>query len=282
MITLTSPQITVSILDPGVDTARLGSRYCTGGWIWQVNDAQGRDLFSGPEYPKEPNTFDGQGAPDMFFTPLGPDAPLGEEVGVIGVGRVRRTSPKEPFYVFDNREVIEFVQWETEQGGDFVTMRTETAFKGWAYRLERAIRLEGSTIISRTAIESTGADTLPIRWFAHPFWPHTRDGVLSKFSVPVSMPENPGYYVNEDGWVTRRPEHDWKQGWYQPLEVQQGGFRLAVTQKHPVCGEVRVETNFFPDFLPIWANDRTYSFEPYYIRQLDSDEYTSWEIRYSF
>ncbi len=282
MITLTSSLLTVEIVDPRVDTARLGSRYCTGGWIWQVKNAQGRDLFTGPEYPKEPNTFDGQGAPDMFFTALGADAPVGGEVGVIGVGRVRRTSPNEPFYVFDNREVIEFVQWEIEQGADFVTMRTEATFKKWAYRLERAIRLEGSTIISRTAIESTGEATLPIRWFAHPFWPHTPDNVLSKFSVPVHMPENPGYYVNNEGWVTRRPEHNWKQGWYQPLEVQQSASSLTVKQKHPICGEARVETNFFPNFLPIWGNDHTFSFEPYYIRQLDTDEYTSWEIRYRF
>jgi len=78
MFLLTNPELTVSILDPVADVARLGSRYVTGGYIWQVTDSQAGELLSGPEYPREPNSFDGQGAPDFFIRALGAeDSPLG-------------------------------------------------------------------------------------------------------------------------------------------------------------------------------------------------------------
>ncbi|NJN82715.1 MAG: hypothetical protein HC802_10870 [Caldilineaceae bacterium] len=72
MFTLANEQLSVSLLDPVADRARLGSRYCVGGYIWQVTDAAKGALLAGPLYPHPaPNTFDGQGAPDMFLTPLG-------------------------------------------------------------------------------------------------------------------------------------------------------------------------------------------------------------------
>ena len=99
MYTLESAELTVSILDPVVDQIRLGSRYCVGGYIYQVTDFDQGELLTGPQYPDPyPDTFDGQGAPDMFLTPLGAeDASVGEDVGIIGVGRVRRTSPLNHF-----------------------------------------------------------------------------------------------------------------------------------------------------------------------------------------
>ncbi len=148
MYTLSNAQLSVSILDPVADAARLGSRYCTGGYIWQVNDPQKGELLSGPEYPKEPNTFDGQGMPDMFHRPLGAEGvPVGGEVGCIGVGRVRRSSPIEPFDVRHNPQVIEFVRWEVIPVADAITMRTQAAFQEWAYRLERAVSLEGRQVL---------------------------------------------------------------------------------------------------------------------------------------
>ena len=155
------------------------------------------ELLTGPVYPDEPDTFNGQGMPDMFFTALGADtAPVGSEVGCIGVGRVRRTSPKEPFYVYDNREVIEFVHWDIDDRSNdpqpSIVMRTSHAFQNWRYTLERAVTLDGRDVHSRTAITNTGQAGLPVRWFAHPFFPVPLDLVLCQFSFPVSMPENPG------------------------------------------------------------------------------------------
>ena len=111
MYTLKNTQLTVSILDPIADLPRLGSRYCSGGYIYQVTDSEKGELLAGPHYPDpNPVPFDGQGAPDMFFTPLSSgEVPLGGEAGCIGVGKVRRTNADHPFDVRFNPEVSEHV-----------------------------------------------------------------------------------------------------------------------------------------------------------------------------
>jgi hypothetical protein len=283
MYTLKNTHISVSILDPVTDQARLGSRYCTGGYIWQVTDARQGELLTGPEYPQEPNTFDGQGMPDMFHRPLGAEGvALGGEVGCIGVGRVRRTSPVEPFDVRHNREVIEFVRWEVGAGEDQVEMATEAAFRNWAYRLKRTVTLNGRTLASSTAIRNLGDAALPVRWFPHPFFPLTPDEILCRFSIPVSMPENPGYFVNPEGYITRKKEHDWRRGWFQPVDYQKADSSLTTVEKHPKVGQVTVVTDYLPSFLPIWGNDRTFSFEPYTERELAGGEEAAWSIEYTF
>ena len=283
MYTISNDELRVSILDPITNMTRLGSRYCTGGYIWQVRDARLGDLLSGPLYPAEPNTFDGQGMPDMFQRALGAeDAPQGGEVHCIGVGSVRRTSPIKPFDVRHNPEVIEFLRWEVEEAGDTNIMTTSSTFRDWSYALERSVVLQGRAVRSTTIIRNQGQAPLPVRWFAHPFFPLTEDNVLCRFSMPVSMPENPGYALNDQAYVVRKPEHDWNQGWYQPLEYEQAGSAMQAAQKHPLVGEVLVETDFMPTFLPIWGNTRTFSFEPYFEREVAPGDSASWQIHYTF
>ncbi|MCB0060938.1 MAG: hypothetical protein KDE19_02440 [Caldilineaceae bacterium] len=284
MYTLESATLSVSILDPVADQVRLGSRYCTGGYIYQITDEAQGVLLTGPQYPAPyPDTFDGQGAPDMFFTPLGAEeTPMGEEVGVIGVGRVRRTSPIEPFSVRHNPEVAEFVTWQVEESGNSITMRTEQRFRDWAYRLTRRVTLAGRTVHSHTEIESTGTAQLPVRWFAHPFFPLTEDRVYSQFSMPVSMPENEGYFLDKEGFICQKPEYDWQRGFYQALSYEKPAGGITITQKHPVVDEVITTTDFAPDFLPVWSNANTFSFEPYFDAKLNQGETAAWRISYEF
>ena len=284
MYTLKNTDLTISILDPVADVVRLGSRYCTGGYIYQVTDAAKGKLLSGPQYPAEyPDVFDGQGAPDMFLQALGAEtAPVGGEVGCIGVGRVRRTSEIEPFSVRHNPEVIEFVQWQVEQTAASITMQTEASFQAWAYRLTRQITLSERTIHSRTEIANTGQPTLPVRWFPHPFFPLTDDGVLCHFSIPVSLPENPGYALNDAGFICRKPDHDWVKGWFQRLDYEADAPGLTIIQKHPLVGQVVTQLDYPLALLPIWGNARTFSFEPYLDRQLQAGEQATWQISYTF
>ncbi|MBE0696416.1 MAG: hypothetical protein IH586_05785 [Anaerolineaceae bacterium] len=287
MYFLKNEQITVEVLDPAADVARLGSRYCTGGYIWQVSDVHKGPLLTGPEWPKEPNTFDGQGMPDMFFRALGAEnAPVGGEVGCIGVGKVRRTSPVEPFYVFHNREVIEFVHWEVDDRSGKETpavhMRTQHTFRDWSYELERSVTLHGRTVDSHTAIRSLGEAVLPVVWFAHPFFPIPANNVLCRFLTSVSMPDNPGFFLDDAGFVNRKAEHDWGRGWYQSLDYAKEDAGLKVLQKHDLVGQVTAATDFMPSFLPIWGNDKTFSFEPYFTRDFAQGESAAWSIAYTF
>ena len=86
MYSLTNDQLSVEVLDPIADQARLGARYCTGGYIFQIHDPHVGALLSGPTYPDAFNTFDGQGIPDAFN--LGPLRAVGAatEALIIGVG----------------------------------------------------------------------------------------------------------------------------------------------------------------------------------------------------
>src|SRR3954454_18157206 len=71
MYTLTSESLEVSILDPLADQGRFGTRYCTGGYIFQITDRRHGALLSGPTYPDSFNWFDGQGIPDALnLSPL--------------------------------------------------------------------------------------------------------------------------------------------------------------------------------------------------------------------
>jgi hypothetical protein len=285
MYILQNAQLSVSILDPIADQARLGSRYCSGGYIYQVSDGQKGDLLSGPHYPDpEPNTFDGQGAPDMFFTPLmtGPVA-MGDQAACIGVGLVRRTSLQEPFDVRYNPVVSEHVVWDVQQGENSITMSTRHAFHDWAYALTRFVRLDGRRVYSRTAIRGEGVADLPVRWFAHPFWPLTADNTLCRFSAPLGLPENPGYAYNADGWLCRKPEYDWARGGhFQPLELPEAQPGLTITEQHPKLGVVTARTDFWPGFMPVWGNTKTFSFEPYFIRSLAQGQAAEWSIEYEF
>jgi hypothetical protein len=284
MFELKNSDLSVLILDPAGDVRRLGSRYCSGGYIHQVRDAHKGELLSGPQYPIAfPDDFDGQGAPEMFRQALGAEtAAVGEDVGCIGVGVVRRTSPIRPFDVRHNREVAGRLQWQVDARQETLTMRTSASFKAWVYRLVRQVNLTGRTIASCTAVRNEGDLPLPVRWFAHPFFPLTKDDVLCRFSIPVTMPENPGYFLNADDYICRKPGHDWEKGWYQALDFEPAGRSLLVVQKHPLVGEVVVETDFLPGFLPVWGNDRTFSFEPFFERELAAGDEVEWSIEYRF
>ncbi len=284
MYLLENGELSVSILDPQLDLARCGSRYCVGGYIYQIDDKTRGPLLAGPQYPKPyPDVFDGQGAPDMFATPLGDsEAPLGGEVGIIGVGRVRRSSPIEPFSVRHNPEVIEFLVWTVEVQPNAIVMRTEQQFGAWSYRLARHVTLNGRSLDSRTEIESLGEASLPIRWFPHPFYPPTLDGRLCRFSIPVTLSENPGYFMDNDGWICQRPDYDWTRGCFLAVDFTREGNALAVTQSHPLLGEVGAQTDYAPVYLPIWGNRNTFSFEPYYAAELSRGESASWGIQYHF
>jgi len=60
MLQLKNADLSVAILDPAnpADQKHLGTRYCWGGYIWQVTDATAGPLLAGAEWPvKNPIPF---------------------------------------------------------------------------------------------------------------------------------------------------------------------------------------------------------------------------------
>ncbi|HEX6277750.1 MAG TPA: hypothetical protein VFZ53_32130 [Polyangiaceae bacterium] len=282
MFSLEENGLCASLLDPATDTGRLGSRYCSGGYVWQVTDARHGPLLSGPCFPApEPPPFDGQGLPEVFEIALGQDsACVGDDVWVIGVGRVRRESAVRPFHVRDNPTVVERAAWSIERSRNAVTMRSSERFSGYALELVREISLRDRTLVSTTRLANTGMRTLPVRWFAHPFLPWA-DGECFRLSLETELPENPGFVLNDAGSVMRRAGHAWSRGCYVVPRTALGG-ELEVTARHPVAGDVRARCHFPLAWLALWGNDRTVSFEPFHATVLAQGAESRWAIEYTF
>lgn len=286
MLTLEGDGLRASILEPGVDDARLGSRYVAGGYVWQVTDERYGALCAGPAYPAEnPPVFDGQGLPEVFETALGADrARVGDEVYVIGVGRVRRESAVRPFHVRDNPTVTERSTWVWRSVENGVEAETCGAFDGpggFEFVLTRTVTLVGRVLESATRLRNVGSRELPVRWFAHPFFPWPSGDEVCRLSVECALPEGAALVENGDGVVSRRAGVDWSRGHYLLPRVTLGSL-LRVEQRHPTLGVVNFECTFSLGGLALWGNAHTFSVEPFFQTNLASRAETLWRLRYEF
>jgi len=284
MYALLNESLVVSILDPVADANRLGARYCAGGYIYQVDDRALGALISGPGYPAEPfpPVFDGQGLPEAFMNPLGPEGlapagpmgqPLDDEPALkFGVGVMR---PK-------TFQVLEPCVWQVEQSVGLLRMTTQHAWQGWAAALERTVTLCNRTLTSATRFTNTCGRAIPLRWFPHPFYPPVPSGECCKFSIPISFPDNPGFSLRPDGWVSRKLDHPWdRRGHFQVIEHGPCNS-LLVQQRHPKLGIVTAQCNYDIAWMPIWGNVNTFSFEPYLDRPVAPGETLAWSVVYEF
>lgn len=286
MISLANEQLEVAVLDPIADQIRLGSRYCTGGYVYSVVDRRRGVITSGPGYPDEeyPPVFDGQGLPEAFPSPLWPGMGVGSPAAgpapgttilVIGVGLVEATE--------NVREmpVKEFCRWTTEQTPTTLRMETRQEFGGWSLALVRELALINRTLRSATRLINHGTAPIPFRWFPHPFFPNPW-GECCKLNVAVSFPDNPGYSLLENGFIETRRDQPWdRKGYYQVLE-HRATERLVVLQRHPVLGLIAATCSYVPTFFPIWGNRNCFSFEPYLEDTVAPGSAMEWSITYDF
>lgn len=283
MFQLKNTELAVQVIDPVEDKSLLGSRYCTGGYVFQVIDNAQGNLLSGPQFPDgNYNGYDGQGAPEVFEIALNQDGvKVNEDVLVIGVGLVSRTSSNSPFHVRDNPKVKEFVAWQIEQGPASITMKTKQSFMGWALELNRTLSLRKRTLISQTKIKNVATRVLPLKWFAHPFFPFPKDPKACRFSVPVTLEPNLGYTLKDNGYIELKQQYDWKKGLFLKIAYNQIG-NFKVEQNHPVLGIVNIKCDFMPDSLALWANSNAFSFEPFRIASVQTGQELSWSLSYLF
>ncbi len=273
MLTLKNKSLEVQLLDPAADQARFGTRYCTGGYIFQIVDAAQGDLLSGPTFPESFNTFDGQGIPDAFnLQPL--RGPGGDpEALIIGVGLCD----------LQNDRVSAFCSWTVKQTAEAIQMRTQHTFRGWRMELLREVRLIGRTVRSSTTLVNAGGDAIPVRWFPHPFFPQHGAGStdeLCKFNIDVRFIGNAAYKMLPNGFIARA-DGPWTGGNYLAL-THDATARLSIAQRHPKLGLINAACSYVPDFFPIWGNPRTFSWEPFLERTVASSQSLDWWIDYDF
>lgn len=271
MFTLKNDALEVSLLDPIADQDRFGTRYCTGGYIFQIHDPKHGDLLSGPTYPKSFNWFDGQGIPDAFNKhPLqDPQAPSHTAL-IIGIGLCNLQA----------NTVTEFCTWHIEQLKSTITYKTTQTHHTFALELTRNVTLLNRTVRSHTHIKNTGKLPIPINWFPHPFYPQTQTDELCKFNISVTFPENAGFEQIENGFICRKG-WPWEKGYYQALD-HTSHTNLVILQKHPILGLIAATCSYVPNFFPIWGNPNTFSWEPFYERTIAPNQETTWWIDYEF
>lgn len=275
MLHLQNQYLNVEILEPLADQQRFGVRYCTGGYIFQVSDTQHGALLTGPTYPASFNWFDGQGIPDAFnLSPLRQPGGSDSEVEIIGIGRCDLLT----------KQVVEFCEWDVAQDDKSISMTTRQQFASFDFQLERTVTLMERTIRSHTRIsnlsEQESGAAIPMAWFPHPFYPQPDGNELCRLSTPVTMPENKGYLVAENGFICRKGAPV-RGGIYQALDQQAHG-PLTITQRHPTLGMVSASCSYVPTFFPIWGNEHTFSWEPFLERIIAQQQSFSWWIDYDF
>jgi hypothetical protein len=286
VLTLEDAGLRVSVLDPREDEARLGSRYVAGGYVWQVTDEQHGPLLAGPQFPaRNPPVFDGQGLPEVFETALGAErAGVGDEVYVIGVGRVRRESTVRPFHVRDNPTVTERAVWTLTVTKTRVEAETHASFDGFVFGLARTLEVRGRKLTSTTRLRNTGARVVPVRWFAHPFfpWSNAVGGECLRLSLESALPDTAPLVENPTTrYLERRAGVDWSAGHYMTPRVTLGA-KLRVDQRHPTLGTVRLQCRFPLGGLAIWGNGNTVSVEPFFQTLVEPGGEGRWGVEYAF
>jgi hypothetical protein len=281
MLYLSNNLLKISILHPENDIHYLGSRYCRGGYIWQVDSMAHGPLFSGPSFPdSHPPVFDGQGIPDVFETAIGSAvSKVGEYVHVIGVGDVLRSSNIIPFHVRWNPTVIAPCQWGIVQTSDVVEMSTAGVFKGYKYYLTKRVELDGSGWIVNINMHNVGTIPIPVRWFVHPFFPLNNDNISCTLSLPLTIPDNPGF-ESTNNHITMVQTFDWKNGCYRTISVP-WDKPVSVSINYPAVKNIAMKTSYGLSWLPVWANKNTFSIEPFFSRFLVPGESAEWNTMFT-
>lgn len=275
MFALTNDFLTVEVLDPVADQHRMGARYCTGGYIFQVRDHALGNLLSGPTFPAAFNTFDGQGIPDAFnLSPLRSTSASTQAL-VLGVGLCDLGLPFA-------QQVLRYCEWHVVQAGNRISMRTVHTFEAWQLELTRTVTLSERSVRAEAHIQNGAQHApIPLRWFPHPFYPQTNTDELMRLNIDVDLAENESYVLQPNGFIARR-FWPWVDGrHYLPLN-HASRERLVVQQRHPSLGLVSATCSYVPNFFPIWGNPNTFSWEPFLERTVAAGQSLHWWIDYDF
>lgn len=280
MLTLENRELRVEVLDPIADVARQGTRYCWGGYIWQVHDQTLGPLVSGPEWPEpKPTAFNGQGLPESFRHRSRDGRPLtwrGNEGIAIGIGTLALDAA-------GNVILAQPCPWTIETTPGSIVFRTAQAAAGISYRLTRTIELNGRTLRSISEVTSHGEAPFELQWFAHPFFALGTEALDLRVELPAGavIPENAGFETANGALTPKRRFGGGDDGQFVVMTVDRSQPFHTVLRGAGVPA-VDFRTSFVPDECPVWGNRATFSIEPYRIVTLQPGQTLSWETVYSF
>lgn len=281
MLIVENTDLQLHVIDPSEDYSLTGSRYCSGGQIFQVIDRELGPLFSGPTYPEKYNTFDSQGLPDAFNRYPGlREAAFGDLIVAIGVGLVRYTHEIIHSFARENTEVTRPLSWTVEPSPGVLECKAHEQYGDYAYELRRRVELINRRIRITHELKNTGRSELPVRWFAHPFFPHTKNFVVG--NIPSDLRLNRFYARDGEALRLTIPEGgdvNFGDAFIDGKPLERTG-NLVIPVRHDLLGYVEVECGFPVDALPFWYNRCTFSPEPFFLTSLASGQRSMWGIRY--
>lgn len=278
MLQIANAELVVSLLDPAKDQDRQGSRFCWGGYVWQVHDKDGLPLLTGPEWPRPtPSSFNGQGMPEAFRHRTRTGQPLtweGKRGVGLGIGEMEINSKGEV-------DVTVPCRWDVTVDGANMVFRTEQQSGNYHYEIHRIITLDGRRLVSSSRLKNLSSQRLVLEWFAHPFFALSDRWIDVEVPAGSQLKENPGFKLEGKTLrLKRRFEHE-KDGHMDFLQLPPGAV-VEATLSHPQLEYVTFSTDFAPSECVIWANHATFSIEPYQKLSLDAGEEQSWTLRYGF
>ncbi|MBP7140839.1 MAG: hypothetical protein KBA71_02945 [Opitutaceae bacterium] len=276
MLLIENDELVVDILDPASDHERLGTRYCHGGYVWQVRSRVAGPLFTGPQWPSPtPTTFNGQGLPESFRHHTRGGQPLtwkGDRGIAVGIGELARNASGEI-------ELVAPCTWSATRGPGRLDFHTVHSALDYHYDLVRTVHLADRTLTSTSQLTNLSDVPLELEWFAHPFFALTDRLLDVRLPEGTSLKENPGYTLTgRELRFKRRFEHE-RDGHMDLLQLP-AGAHLAATLSHPVLEHLELSTDFSPSETVIWGNDATFSIEPYRRLQLPHGRTETWSISY--
>ncbi len=286
MLIIENNHLKVEVLDPQKDIDKLGSRYCSGGQIFQVYDKNKGALLSGPTFPDTYNTFCSQGLPDAFNAYPGLDsAEIGDLIMAIGVGLVRYENPIKHSFAKENTNVVEPLDWKIQKADNALGFYAIHDYKDYSYALTREIILENRELILVNVLENCSSAPMPLSWFAHPFLPLTNDGVVGH--IPAKYELNNFYSLDKNGELKINLPKDYSADKYDSVVFNVGKVNdddedFLMTLKHKLIGNVEIDCGFPVDSIPVWFCDKAFSPEPYLVDTLEPNENAQWEITYKF
>jgi hypothetical protein len=279
MLHLENGELRLDLLDPVADAARLGARYCAGGYVWQVHDRRLGPLLAGPEWPSPtPSAFNGQGLPESFRHRSRSGTPFtwaGEQGLAIGAGTLTPGGR-------ENGTLAAPCAWTITPAADHIVFQTRQAHAGFACELTRKITLAGRTVHSHTQLTNVAEAPLALEWFPHPFWALSDGRARLALPAGTTVPENPGFTIDAAGTLTFRRPFRTKDDNQFALLTLPAGQPLSLAVDHPNLKRVTFAVSYAPSECPVWANAHTASVEPYLSLRLAPGETRHWHARHGF
>jgi hypothetical protein len=270
MHTIESKELTVELLDPEKDQSRMGARYCTAGYIFQIHHKTHGPLLSGPTYPESFNWFDGQGIPDSFHRAPLSDPQNPNELVIPGVGRCTT----------DAKKVLEFTRWERSTTSSGIQWTTQQKTSNHTIRISRTVFVEGRTVRSVTRFENLQTSIVPVSWYPHPFYPQPADDELCRFTIPISFRDTDYFSLGADQSI-HRVGWPWTGGAILAIE-HDARDHVGIFQRHVKMGSVGAIFGYVPSYMMVYGNPNCFSVEPYFERALGPAQSAEWYVDYVF